>query len=68
VKHTNFNGPTANISFSNFGQITTAGDPRILPVSMKLIFQGAIQAPRKSPRLVRSWVLAIREFESKQHE
>ena len=31
-------GPNANISSSTFGQITTAGDPRILQASMKLIF------------------------------
>ena len=38
LNHPNFNGPVANISSSNFGQITTASDPRILQVSMKLIF------------------------------
>ncbi len=38
LNHPNFNGPVANISASNFGQITTAADPRIMQASMKLIF------------------------------
>jgi hypothetical protein len=38
LNHPNFNGPNGNIASSNFGQITTAGDPRILQVSMKLVF------------------------------
>ena len=31
-------GPVGNISASNFGQITTASDPRIMQASMKLVF------------------------------
>ena len=38
LNHPNFNLPSANISSSTFGQITTAGDPRILQASMKLSF------------------------------
>jgi hypothetical protein len=38
LNHPNFNGPNGNIASSNFGQITTASDPRILQVSMKLVF------------------------------
>jgi hypothetical protein len=38
LNHPNFNPPNANIASSNFGQITTASDPRILQASMKLIF------------------------------
>jgi hypothetical protein len=34
----NFQSPNGNIASSNFGQITTANDPRILQASMKLIF------------------------------
>jgi hypothetical protein len=36
--HPNFVAPNGNIASSNFGQITTANDPRILQASMKLIF------------------------------
>ena len=38
LNHPNFGLPVANISSSNFGQITTANDPRILQASMKLTF------------------------------
>jgi hypothetical protein len=38
LNHPNFNGPVANISASNFGQITTASDPRIIQASIKLVF------------------------------
>ena len=38
LNHPNFMLPNGNISSSNFGQITTANDPRILQASMKLIF------------------------------
>ncbi len=38
LNHPNFGGPNGNISSSNFGQITGAGDPRILQASMKLVF------------------------------
>jgi Carboxypeptidase regulatory-like domain/TonB dependent receptor len=36
--HVNFNGPSNNVSSSAFGRITSAGDPRILQLAMKLIF------------------------------
>jgi hypothetical protein len=36
--HPNFGLPVANISSSNFGQITSASDPRILQGSLKLTF------------------------------
>ncbi len=38
LNHPNFNLPVANISSANFGQITSASDPRILQASMKLTF------------------------------
>ncbi len=38
INHTNFNGPTTNLSSSNFGVINGAGDPRILQFAMKLHF------------------------------
>ena len=38
LNHPNFQSPVANISASNFGQITTASDPRIMQASMKLVF------------------------------
>jgi hypothetical protein len=38
LNHPNFGSPNANISSSSFGQITGAGDPRILQASMKLVF------------------------------
>ena len=34
----NFNGPSTNASSSSFGQITSAGDPRILQLALKLQF------------------------------
>ncbi len=34
----NFNGPNANASSASFGQITSAGDPRILQLALKLQF------------------------------
>ncbi len=36
--HVNFNGPSANLSSASFGQITSAGDPRILQLALKLQF------------------------------
>jgi hypothetical protein len=38
LNHPNFNLPVTNFSSSNFGQITTASDPRIMQASMKLVF------------------------------
>ena len=38
LNHPNFGLPNGNISSSNFGQITTANDPRILQAAVKLIF------------------------------
>ena len=34
----NFNLPNANVSSASFGQITSAGDPRILQLALKLQF------------------------------
>jgi hypothetical protein len=36
--HTNFNAPVNSFAAANFGQITSAGDPRILQFAMKLHF------------------------------
>lgn len=38
LNHTNFDGPSANVSSSHFGSITGAGDPRILQLALKLFF------------------------------
>jgi hypothetical protein len=38
LNHPNFMPPNANISSSNFGQINTAFDPRILQAAVKLMF------------------------------
>jgi hypothetical protein len=38
LNHPNFQLPVANLSSANFGQITTAFDPRIMQASMKLVF------------------------------
>ena len=38
INHTNFNGPSATLTSSTFGRITSAGDPRILQFALKLIF------------------------------
>ena len=38
LNHPNFGLPVGNISSANFGQITSASDPRIMQASMKLIF------------------------------
>ncbi len=38
INHANFNNPTANVSSSTFGRITSAGDPRILQLAMKINF------------------------------
>jgi len=34
----NFSGPSSSLSSSSFGRITSAGDPRILQLALKLIF------------------------------
>jgi hypothetical protein len=34
----NFNAPSANVSSASYGQITSAGDPRILQLALKLQF------------------------------
>ena len=36
--HVNFNGPSANLSSASLGRITSAGDPRILQLALKLQF------------------------------
>jgi hypothetical protein len=38
LNHPNFNGPSASISSTTFGKITSAQDPRILQAAMKLSF------------------------------
>ena len=38
INHTNFNGPNRTLSNSQFGVISSAGDPRILQFAMKLRF------------------------------
>jgi hypothetical protein len=38
LNHPNFGAPNGNIASSSFGQITSAGSPRILQASMKLVF------------------------------
>lgn len=38
LNHTNFNNVSNNLGAGNFGQVTSAHDPRILQVSMKLEF------------------------------
>ncbi|HWB84740.1 MAG TPA: hypothetical protein VG675_11415 [Bryobacteraceae bacterium] len=38
LNHANFNGPTTGLNSSNFGVITSAGDPRIMRFAMKLHF------------------------------
>jgi hypothetical protein len=38
INHTNFNGPATGLNSSNFGVITSAGDPRILQFALKLHF------------------------------
>ena len=34
----NFSGPSSSLSSSSFGRITSAGDPRILQLALKLMF------------------------------
>ena len=36
--HTNFNTPTATLNSGSFGQILSAGDPRIVQLAMKFVF------------------------------
>jgi len=38
MNHANWNGPSASISSSTFGQITSFGGPRLIQMSMKLRF------------------------------
>jgi hypothetical protein len=38
LNHPNFGLPVGNVSSANFGQITSASDPRIMQASMKLVF------------------------------
>ena len=36
--HTNFNTPVATLNSGSFGQIQSAGDPRIVQLAMKFVF------------------------------
>ena len=36
--HANFNNPSANVSASTFGTITSAGAPRVLQLALKAMF------------------------------
>jgi hypothetical protein len=38
LNHTNFSTPVNSVQNARFGQITSAGDPRILQVAMKYWF------------------------------
>ncbi len=38
INHTNLGTPSSKLSSSHFGQITSAGDPRILQLALKLFF------------------------------
>jgi len=38
LNHANFNNPTASVSSSSFGRVTTAGDPRIVQLGLKFVF------------------------------
>lgn len=38
INHTNFKGPNATLSSSNYGLITSANDPRIMQLALKLFF------------------------------
>jgi len=38
VNHVNFNTPVATLNSGNFGQITSAGDPRIIQLAAKFVF------------------------------
>jgi hypothetical protein len=36
--HVNFNGPVASLNSASFGQIQTAGDPRIMQFALKFTY------------------------------
>ncbi len=38
LNRTNFNNPVTGLTNSNFGKLTSAGDPRILQIALKVIF------------------------------
>ena len=38
ANHANFGSPNASVSSATFGRITTAGDPRVMQVALKLLF------------------------------
>ena len=38
MNHANWNAPSAGLTSSTFGQVTTFGSPRLIQLSMKLLF------------------------------
>ena len=38
MNHANWNAPTAGLTSSTFGQVTTFGSPRLIQMSLKMIF------------------------------
>jgi hypothetical protein len=38
LNHTSLNNPEASVSSGSFGQIVTAGDPRIIQMALRLAF------------------------------
>jgi hypothetical protein len=38
MNHANWNGPTAGLTSSTFGQVTSFGSPRLIQMSLKFIF------------------------------
>ena len=38
MNHANWNGPSAGLTSSTFGQVTTFGSPRLIQLAMKMYF------------------------------